>query len=253
MAKKKAKRVARSIVVGHLEKISSGIFDQHRKLIAFDQHRKLIAEMMEGHYGVYALYRREKLYYVGLGTDLRKRINQHLKDRHKGKWTHFSLYILRKADHLREIEALVLRIADPTGNYVKGKLRRSRNLLPELKARLAKDFKEWMEETLGGKKTGVKKGKKKKKVKNGKKRRVKGERPLKGFFPGGKMLYRKYKGKVHKAWVIGNGRIKYNGQWYESPSAAGSAVRGGKVTNGWRFWKYKDESGELVYISEKRK
>ncbi len=245
--KKKAKRVARSIVVGHLEKMSSGIFDQNRKLIA---------EMMEGHYGVYALYRREKLYYVGLGTDLRKRINQHLKDRHKGKWTHFSLYILRKADHLREIEALVLRIADPTGNYVKGKVRRSRNLLPELKARLAKDFKAWMEKTLGGKKTAAKRGKKrkeKKKVKKGKKRSLKGERPLKGFFPGGKVLYRKYKGKVHKAWVIGNGRIKYNGEWYESPSVAGSAVRGGKVTNGWRFWKYKNESGELVYISEKRK
>jgi len=52
---------------------------------------------------VYALYRREKLYYVGLATNLRSRINQHLKDRHKGKWTHFSLYILRKTEHLREL------------------------------------------------------------------------------------------------------------------------------------------------------
>ena len=41
--KKKVKRVARSIVVGHLERISSQIFVQNRKLIA---------EMMEGHYGV---------------------------------------------------------------------------------------------------------------------------------------------------------------------------------------------------------
>jgi len=43
LGEKKSKRVGRSIVVGHLEKISSGIFDQNRKLIA---------EMMEGHYGV---------------------------------------------------------------------------------------------------------------------------------------------------------------------------------------------------------
>ena len=33
MAKKKVKRVARSIVVGHLERISSRIFDQNRGLI----------------------------------------------------------------------------------------------------------------------------------------------------------------------------------------------------------------------------
>jgi type III restriction enzyme len=94
MSKKKAKRAARPIVAGHLEKISSRIFDQNRSLIT---------EMIKGRYGVYALYRREKLYYVGLATNLRSRINQHLKDRHKGKWTHFSLYILRKTDHLREI------------------------------------------------------------------------------------------------------------------------------------------------------
>ena len=209
--------------------------------------------MIKGHHGVYALYRREKLYYVGLATDLRLRLNQHLTDKHKGKWTHFSLYMLRRTGHLREIEALLLRIADPTGNATRGKLKRSEDLLPELKALLSEDFKARMDEILGGKKTGGKKGKKKKEAKKGKKRSLKGERPLKGFFPGGKVLYRKYKGRVHKAWVIGNGRIKYNGQWYESPSAAGGAVRGGKVTNGWRFWKYKNESGKLVYISEKRK
>lgn len=204
--------------------------------------------MIKGHHGVYALYRRETLYYVGLATDLRRRLNQHLSDKHKGKWTHFSLYMLRQTGHLREIEALLLRIADPAGNKTRGKLKRSEDLLPELKALLSEDFKARMDEILGGK-TGKKK---KKKVKKVKKRRFKGERPLKGLFPGGKVLYRKYKGKVHKAWVIGNGRIKYDGQWYESPSAAGSAARGGKVTNGWRFWKYKDESGELVCISEKR-
>ena len=131
--KKKSKRVSRSIVVGHLEKVSSGIFDKNRGLIT---------EMIRGHYGLYALYRREKLYYVGLATDLRKRINHHLRDRHKGKWTRFSLYILRKTEHLREIETLLLRIADPTGNSVKGRLSRSKNLLPDLKRQVKKQQNE---------------------------------------------------------------------------------------------------------------
>ncbi|GAH64347.1 unnamed protein product [marine sediment metagenome] len=89
-----------------------------------------------------------------------------------------------------------------------------------------------------------------------KKRRKKAkgvERPLKGLFPTGKMIYRKYKGKDYKAWISGNGKIKYNGKWYDSPSVVGSVVRGGKATNGWRFWKYKNKSGELVYLSELRK
>ena len=32
--------------------------------------------------------------------------------------------------------------------------------------------------------------------------------------------------------LIANGRIKYGGQFYDSPSTVGSVVRGGKATNG---------------------
>ena len=102
--KKKAKRKSRSIIVGHLEKISSKVFDQHRKQIS---------EIIKNNYGVYSLYRRDKLYYIGLASDFKKRIHQHLKDRHKGKWNYFSLYIIRKSDHIREVEALLVRIAQP--------------------------------------------------------------------------------------------------------------------------------------------
>ena len=38
---------------------------------------------------------------------------------------------------------------------------------------------------------------------------------------------------------------------YDSPSAAGGAVRK-KSTNGWVFWKYKDEAGELVSLGNLR-
>lgn len=67
------------------------------------------------------------------------------------------------------------------------------------------------------------------------------------------MIYRKYKGKMYKALVFNSGGIKYDGKIYDSPSTVGGVVRAGKSTNGWRFWKYKNKSGELIYLSELRK
>ena len=221
MTKKKMKRRARAIIQGHLEKISSRIFDQNRKQIS---------EIIERHQGIYALYRKDKLYYVGLATDLRRRINWHLRDKHEGKWTHFSLYILRRSEHLREVEALVLRIADPTGNYAKGKLKGSKDLRRSLKALLRKDYKKFIDDLLGGGEEANKKSKREK-VKG---KAAKRERPLQGKFPGGKVIYASYKGKDYKAWVRANGGIRYNGRTYDSPSGAGKGIRK-KETDGWRM------------------
>ncbi|MBA7715047.1 hypothetical protein ES703_124084 [subsurface metagenome] len=238
-SKKKIKRKSRPIVIGHLEKISRRIFDQNRKQIA---------EIIEGHQGIYALYRKEKLYYVGLATDLRRRISWHLRDKHKSKWTHFSLYILRRDEHLREVEALVLRIADPTGNYAKGKLKGSKDLRRSLKALLRKDFKKFIDDLLGvGEPT-----KKERKRRKAKVRAKATERPLRGKFPGGKVIYAKYKGKEYKAWVRTNGGIRLKGETYDTPSAAGMAIVKRSTCNGWNFWKYKNKSGDLVAIKDLR-
>jgi hypothetical protein len=238
MAKKK--RGTRPIIRGHLEKISSRIFDQNRKQIA---------EIIEGHQGIYALYRKEKLYYVGLATDLRRRINWHLRDKHKGKWTHFSLYILRRDEHLREAEALVLRIADPTGNYAKGKLKGSKDLRRNLKALLRKDFKKFIDDLLGCGEP-VKKERKGKAVKG---EAEKAKKPLKGLLRGYQRIYANYKGKEYKAKVLPSGSIKFNGKLYSSPSGVAKAIIDRGAVNGWSFWKYKDRSGNLVAIGNLRK
>lgn len=70
---KKGKYRKRPIVTGYLETVSSTIFDRQREAIT---------EMTTGRQGLYALYRRNKLYYVGLASNLKSRINGHLKDRH---------------------------------------------------------------------------------------------------------------------------------------------------------------------------
>ncbi len=88
MAKaKKHVRKSRPIVIGHLEKVSRGIFDKYQKQIT---------GMIKGHHGVYALYRRNNLYYIGLASNLKNRIKTHLKDKHGTSWSHFSLYIFKK-------------------------------------------------------------------------------------------------------------------------------------------------------------
>lgn len=244
--KKKSKHKSRPIVIGHLERVSSKVFDRYRKQIT---------DMIRGNYGVYALYRREKLYYVGLATDFRRRINQHLRDRHKGKWNYFSLYLIRKIDHLREIEALLVRIGKPGGNKQKGKLKRSKNLRPRLKRLLTEDTKRVIEEILGIEKK-VKEKRKSRKGKFIKEKRPiskKVKRTLKDKFEAGKVIYATYKGKEYKAWVYRNGGIKLQGKIYETPSGAGKAILDKGAVNGWNFWKYKNKSGELVYLSELRK
>jgi len=235
---KKESRKSRPIVIGHLEKVSSTVFDQYRKQIT---------GMIKGNYGVYALYRRSKLYYIGLATDFRKRINQHLKDKHKGKWNYFSLYLIRKIDHLREVEALLVRIAEPGGNKQKGKLKRSKNLRPQLKRLLTEDTKRVIEEILGGET----KQKKKRKKLTGRAKAV--NRPLKGLLRNYQRIYANYKGKEFKAKVLPSGSVKFNDKIYDSPSGAAKNIIERGAVNGWNFWKYKDKSGNLVPLKKLRK
>ena len=241
MRTKKTKRISRTIVVGHLEKVSSGVFEDFP-----DQVTGLIKKGQ----GVYALYRRNKLYYIGLAGDLRGRIKWHLKDRHKGKWDRFSLYIIRKEGHIREVESLLVRIADPDGNKQRGKLRGSKNLVRALDKDIKERQNQEREGILGGRKAKTERKKTKKKVR---KTKGKKERPLRGKFPGGKMIYAKYKGEEYKAWVIGNGGIKFKGQIHDSPTGAAKAIIEKGAVNSWNFWKFKKEKGKLVKLKVIRK
>ena len=241
MAKSKKKaRKSRPIVIGHLEKISSGVFERYPEQIT---------GLTEGTQGVYALYRRQKLYYIGLASDLKRRIKWHLKDKHKGKWDRFSLYIIRKTDHIREVESVVVRIAEPRGNKQRGRLRGSKNLVRKLDAAIKERQKEERRGMLGdgkGKAT-------RKKVKKRRKKAKGVERPLKGLLRDWQRIYAKYKGKEYKAKVLPSGSIKLNGKLYDSPSAAAKAIIERGAVNGWNFWKYKDKAGNLIRIKNLRK
>lgn len=125
---KKTKRSETGLVVEHLENISR---------TAIKRYPEIITDYARRRSGVYALYKGEELYYVGLAKNLRSRLHGHLKDRHAEAWDRFSVYLTRGDEHLKELESLVLRIAAPKGNRVTGKFIGARDLLPVFRHRIA--------------------------------------------------------------------------------------------------------------------
>jgi len=80
------------------------------------------------------LRRYDKLYYVGLAIDLRRRLKQHLKDKHVDSWDRFSIYITIGDHHIKEMESLLLRITRPAGNSQYRQVRQLRKSRPPLSA-----------------------------------------------------------------------------------------------------------------------
>jgi len=75
-----ARRKVGSIVSAHLENVSGTVLERYPKVIR---------ELKQGRSGIYALYKGDKIYYIGLASSLRGRVKMHLKDRHTRKWNRF--------------------------------------------------------------------------------------------------------------------------------------------------------------------
>ncbi len=243
MAQKKT-RSARKLLIGYLERISSKVFS--------DFPKELTA-LVGAEHGVYALYKGNRLYYIGLAGNLRKRIKQHLKDKHAGKWNAFSLYLVRRADHLRELESVMQRIADPKGNKAAGRLRHAQNLKSELEGRIKAEQKRQRARILGGGPAPpARVSDTKAKPKKGRKPSRARKAALAPYVTQRFKVRAVHKGKRYEASVRRDGTINYNGAIYTSPSAAGRAALGRGV-NGWRFWRFRNEDGEWVRLDELRK
>jgi len=87
-----------------------------------------LQEIMKGYAGIYALYKGEGLYYIGLTKNLHGRINWHLKDRHAKKWDYFKIFRIHRVKFLKDIETLVQHIVIPKGNRAKGKVPKDSDL-----------------------------------------------------------------------------------------------------------------------------
>lgn len=224
------------ILEGFLEQVSWKIMNDYPETIR---------GMIRGRSGVYALYRGERLYYVGLATNLMGRINGHLRDRHKGLWDRFSVYLTARTEqsHIRELEALLLRIVNPKGNRVLGRLRQTRNLYPELAKTMAQRDAHRRAALLGG---AVARRLRRRQAAKGKK----GAAALKGIAGRRIALRGLHKGVTHRATLRVDGQVRYDGKLYGSVSAAARAAVG-RHTNGWHFWRYK-HNGEWRRLNQLR-
>ncbi len=216
MAKKK--KTSRHLVSFYIEGL-------HREIL--EKHMREIKNYSKGKNGIYALYSKKGLYYVGLASSLSGRINTHLKDRHEGLWDRFSMYLTEGTQFLKEMESLILRIVSPEGNRTKGKLKGATNLSRELARDLRHKHKMELHFLTGKKHTHP--GKMETHLKENQTDLVKlGIRSLK--------ISGKYKGKSYKAIINKDGWICLGRKKFSSLSSAAIEITG-RPTNGWSFWR----------------
>ena len=201
---------------------------------------RIINEMIRGKAGLYALYRRDRLYYVGLTVNLKKRLNDHKKDRHKELWDRFSVYLVTDDGHTKPLESLVLRIASLPGNKVTGKIPGAIDQRKSIEKQMKDIDANKRASVLGG--TIAKKRIKATVQKNG-------TSGLKGVAECRYALKATYKDKTFKATLRKDGQISFNGMLYSSPTAAAMKATSRSAINGRAFWKYRNEAGKWVALN----
>lgn len=219
------------LVVEYLEKVSSEILEAYKKEIK---------QYSRGRNGIYALYSGKKLYYVGLASSLSGRLNMHLRDRHKGRWDSFSMYLTADTSYLKEIESLILRIADIEGNRVKGKLKGASDLRSEIVRTIKYSQQAELDFLMG--RSGSRRGQAIASTKVNQ-----NQTELVRYGLAKTRIRAMYKGKVYKARIDRNGWVIYKGKRFPALSAAGIHILG-RTCNGWTFWHAKNRQGKWVKI-----
>ncbi|MEO6018339.1 MAG: GIY-YIG nuclease family protein [Polaromonas sp.] len=232
MANKRTTSQSQSLVINRIENVSKDVFQEY-----YEQITELVGDSP----GIYALYDEKDLYYVGKSIDLKKRVKTHLKDRHLASWTHFSLYLVREADHIAEIESLLIRIANPKGNRIIPKGRSTGVLAKQLRSLIVAKQKLVLAGLFAPKRASQKMD-----------RRHSTGRPatLEGMVSKTAKLYRTYKGQEYLATLNPKGVITFKGQKYASPTGAAKALVGPRAVNGWRFWYIQNAAGDWVTLAD---
>jgi hypothetical protein len=222
------------LVTQHLENIS-------RK--ALENYEDIIRSYVRRRYGIYALYRGKRLYYVGLASNLLNRLAQHLRDRHADTWDRFSIYLTIGDRHLKELESLILRTASPRGNRTRGRFARSADLRRQFKREIAEHQKAERDSLFRLKQP----------LDNGGRPDKKNRGVLAKYTKGKSFKIRStYKGRTYFARVRPDGRIRYGGELYRAPSSAAYKVLG-RPADGWFFWRFERAPGDWMPLDELRR
>lgn len=118
MKHKPKNRQSPSLIVSHLRGISRALLDGEKRPAFLEFLNK-----SDERRGIYALYDKHgHLYYAGKASDLRKRLNDHLKDKHADSWEQMTLFFVTKSANVPELEGLIVATAKPPGNTQKPKI-----------------------------------------------------------------------------------------------------------------------------------
>jgi hypothetical protein len=118
MSKRKQKRIP-SLIAGHLSGIQRALLEGEKRAAFLE----FLNNELPAKQGIYVLYdKRGRLYYSGKASDLPRRLNQHLKDRHGESWDRMTLFHVSDSANVGELEGLVVATARPPGNKQKPKI-----------------------------------------------------------------------------------------------------------------------------------
>ena len=228
------------LVSQYLEKISRS---------ALEKYQGIIREYVAKRHGVYALYSGNRLYYVGLASNLRNRLRHHLRDRHGQSWDRFSVYLTIGDSHIKELESLVLRIVSPPGNRLVGKFGKAENLRTQVSEAIRQQQRTEREDLIGGRKRKLPVKPTSISPKN-----RKGQSPvLSKYISTPLKLKATFKNKSITARAAKDGTIRFVGKKYFSPSLAAAAACNRSTCNGWTFWSYERAPGDWVRLDQLRK
>jgi hypothetical protein len=220
------KRKHSRLVAGHLERSSVRLFQSHTAELK---------ALIGGQHGLYALYRKDRLYYVGLAKNLFARLRQHTRDKHRGKWDAFSAYLTSSGRVVKELESLALRVLMPGGNRVNGRFQGSANLTKELLRLIDERNTRTTADLVGGVHSRT--------IRTRVARGQRGAKQLAVLAGRHRRLWGRRKGVDYQAVLRKNGSIRFRGVTYSSPTAAARAAVG-SGQSGWSFWMFKNERGE---------
>jgi len=127
------KQSSRGLLVrAYAVNISAKLLEQHGDTVKLVIGRKR---------GVYVLSKDGKPYYIGLASKLPSRLSHHLKDRHAGNWDRFNFYAIRSKKYTKDVESILIRVAQPEGNRQRGGFGKDKNLRRTLRKEIIESIR----------------------------------------------------------------------------------------------------------------
>jgi hypothetical protein len=149
--------------------------------------------------------------------------------------------------HMRELEALVMRISRPRGNKQRGKFANSEDLRHALERRYRDKQEAPRSELFGAREARVAR----RVARPTSPRTSTGAPPSAPFASQVREIRARYKGREIRATVQPDGMIRLGRHLHRSPSGAAESVVN-RPCSGWTFWKWKRRDGDWALLDALR-